>query len=130
MTKGDHCKKCRAIARCPVGSEFPQESIVKSDDQVAEDFKKIDLYKNAISKTENEAEYLAKHDRLPGFTLRLGKRKPMKWVNTPPKEIAGVTVYKEEPMTPTQVAKIVGEEYLIQHFLAARPTQDLIVVPL
>lgn len=129
LTPGPHCSSCRAIGRCSLGGLVPPEaSLIKTDQEIADQFSNIKIYNNTISKIECEAEALAKNNQLPGYTMRPGKRKPLKWYGIPPREVGGLSIYKEEPMTPTQVAKALGkdgEEFIVGQALASRPESDM-----
>lgn len=128
LTPGEHCTKCRALARCSVGGGLPVDPLLVTNADIADAYSKTKLYNATINKIENEAEALAKNDNLPGYMLRPGKRKALKWYGSPPREIGGMSIYKEEPMTPTQVAKALGkdgEEFIVSSALACRPESDM-----
>lgn len=128
---GPHCARCHVSARCAAAGAPAVDSPIVSDADVAKEFEKIPVYESYIKSLEAQATGLAQEGRLPGYRIGAGRKKAMKWLTMPPDEIGNVSVYQKVPLTPTQVAKLIGkdgESYLMSAALAARPESEQVLI--
>ncbi len=137
---GEWCKYCTAKMGCPAQRHMINKVVsdmhIKLSDTSAERIASlipvIGEARKYLDSLEEYAESLAREDKLPGYKMMPGKKRPMEWTATEDAiaDALGIPIHDRKLKTPTQVAAILGKEgeaKLTKAGLVRRPEPNLVM---
>ena len=118
---GSHCHGCPGASRGCEAFTGVIQAAQWGDDQDLLDM--APAFKEAVDYAErNVTKRILAGEPGLRYTLAPGNKKPLQWCDG---AVIDDSWYERKPMTPTQVAKVVGEETLVAKKLAVRPEPSL-----